>query len=166
MVERVDEYDRVLGVVERGEAVRRRWLHRIGGSVCRDAGGGYLVHRRAEGLDRFPGLYDCVIGGAVAVGEGYQDAAARELAEELGVDAVPRPVVRYLCRSGLSPYWLGLHEVLVTGALVADPAEVAWCGWLTEAEMCEAVRGADFVPDGREAFGRYRAAGQAGRTTP
>ncbi|MFI6396296.1 hypothetical protein [Nonomuraea sp. NPDC050540] len=29
LIERVDEQDRVLEVVERAEAVRRRWLHRI-----------------------------------------------------------------------------------------------------------------------------------------
>ncbi|MGW3486014.1 NUDIX hydrolase [Streptomyces sp. NPDC001054] len=166
LVERVDECDRVVGVVERDEAVRRGWLHRIAGSVCRDAEGRYLVHRRAGGVGRFPGMYDCVAGGAVAVGEGYEAAAARELAEELGIVAVPRRVVTYVCRSGMSPYWLALHEVLVAGVLAPDPAEIAWCGWLTEAEMREAVCGADFVPDGREVFDRYRAAGQAGRTTP
>jgi 8-oxo-dGTP pyrophosphatase MutT (NUDIX family) len=194
LVERVDEHDRVLGVVERREAVSRGWPHRVAATVCRDPDGRYLVHRRAEGLARFPGMYECVAGGAVEVGETYERAAARELAEEFGVSLTPRRVVTYLSRTGLSPYWLALHEALVTGPLIPDPAEIAWYGWLTGAELRELTHRTDFVPDGREAFERYGAAvavstsvavsasvpepasapaavhvpgaGQAGRTTP
>jgi isopentenyldiphosphate isomerase len=54
LVERVDEQDRVLEVVERAEAVRRRWMHRIATTICRDPTGRILVLRRAEGHVRFP----------------------------------------------------------------------------------------------------------------
>ncbi|MFF1605072.1 hypothetical protein ACFVYV_48275, partial [Streptomyces mirabilis] len=50
MVERVDEQDRTLGVVDRGEAIRRRWLHRVATTVCRDPDGRFLVHRRPDHL--------------------------------------------------------------------------------------------------------------------
>lgn len=72
LVERVDELNRVLGVVDRVEAERRRWMHRI------------LVLRRAEQLTRFPGHNDVMVGGALDVGESCEDAAARELAEGFG----------------------------------------------------------------------------------
>ncbi|MFF7995774.1 hypothetical protein ACFZDG_39140 [Kitasatospora xanthocidica] len=39
--------------------------------------------------------------------------------------------------------------------MTPDPGEVAWHGWLTEAELREAVRQWRFIPDGQEAFGRY-----------
>ncbi|KPC90596.1 NTP pyrophosphohydrolase, partial [Streptomyces sp. NRRL F-6602] len=42
-VDRVDEHDRVIGVVERGEAVRNGWPHRIAVTVCHRADGRYLV---------------------------------------------------------------------------------------------------------------------------
>ncbi|WP_018552031.1 MULTISPECIES: NUDIX domain-containing protein [unclassified Streptomyces] len=96
LVERVDERDRVMAVVERGEAIRERWLHRVATIVCRDGDGRFLVHRRPDRTSRFPGQLNGMLGGAVDVGESYEQAAAGELAEELGVHAerVPRVAVR------------------------------------------------------------------------
>ncbi|WP_432765797.1 NUDIX domain-containing protein, partial [Nocardia cyriacigeorgica] len=51
------------------------------------------------------------MGGAVAAGESYEEAARRELTEELGVCAAPRFVGKFLCRGAIAPYWLGIHEV-------------------------------------------------------
>jgi isopentenyldiphosphate isomerase len=69
LVERVDKDDHVLAVVERGEAIRHGWLHRVATSVCRDSDGRILVHRRPNDVSRFPGQYNWLIGGAVDVGE-------------------------------------------------------------------------------------------------
>lgn len=98
-----------------------------------------------------------MFGGAVGVAESYEDAAARELAEELGVRARPRFVFKFLCAGAISPYWLGLHEVVITGSVRPDPSEIAWHDWLTEPELVDLVRDQAFVPDARDAFGRYRA---------
>ncbi|MFJ9946755.1 NUDIX hydrolase [Kitasatospora sp. NPDC091207] len=162
-VERVDEQDRVLAVVDRDEAIRNRWLHRIATTVCRDPAGRFLVHRRPDDASRFPGQYTWLVGGAVAAGESYASAAARELAEELGVRAEARFVLKFLCRGAISPYWLGLHEAVIVRAVTPDPSEIAWHAWLTRDELRTAVHGDSFVPDGREAFARYEAlAGAAG----
>ncbi|MFJ9560208.1 NUDIX hydrolase [Streptomyces fuscichromogenes] len=157
LVERVDGLDRVVGVVGRWEAVREGWLHRVAVTVCRDGRGRILVHRRAERLSRFPGLHEVVVGGAVGVGESYERAAARELAEELGVHVLPRFLFTFVNRSGLSPHWLGVHEAVVPDAVVPDPEEVAWHGWLTEPELRSALREWRFTPDSHEAFSRYLA---------
>jgi 8-oxo-dGTP pyrophosphatase MutT (NUDIX family) len=173
LVERVDAQDRVLGVVERGEAIRQGWLHRVAATICRDPEGRVLVYRRPEGISRFPGHHDVFFGGAVGVGESYQEAAARELEEELGVRADTRLLFTYLCDGEISPYWLGVHEALIsgdtgdTGDIDPDPAEVAWFGWMSESELEAAVRRWPFIPDGQEAFARYsglvRASGGWGR---
>ncbi|MFC9076724.1 NUDIX hydrolase [Streptomyces sp. NPDC059687] len=156
LVERVDEQDEVLAVVDRGEAIRHGWLHRIATIVCRDPGGRIFVHRRPDDVSLFPGQLNWMVGGAVGVAESYEEAAARELAEELGVHARPRFVLKFLCEGAISPYWLGLHEVVVTEPVRPDPAEVAWHDWLTEPELMDLVRHRTFVPDAREAFDRYR----------
>lgn len=154
-VERVDEQDRVLGVVDRDEAIRNGWPHRIATTVCRDPQGRVLVHRRPEHVSRFPGHYDWLIGGAAEVGESYEEAAARELAEELGVRTRVRFVFKFLCRGAISPYWLGVHEAVVAEPLTPAPSAIAWYGWVGEAELGEALRTRLFVPDGVEALRRH-----------
>lgn len=57
-----------------------------------------LVHRRSEQLSRFPGLYEVMVGGAVNLGEAYAQAAAQELAEELGIRALPRLLFTFINR--------------------------------------------------------------------
>jgi isopentenyldiphosphate isomerase len=158
LVERVDDQDRLLGVaVGRRQAIREGWLHRVAVTVCRDERGRILVHRRSEQVSRFPGLHEVEVGGAVAVGETYEQAAARELTEELGVRVLPRLLFTFLNRSGLSPHWLGVHEAVVPDAVVPDPDEVAWHGWLTEPELRSALLEWRFTPDSHEAFSRYLA---------
>lgn len=161
--ERVDERDRVLGVVDRAEAERRRWMHRIATTICRDPVRRILVLRRAEQHTRFPGHYDVMAGGAVDVGESYEDAAARELSEELGAGVPVRFMFKFLCRDGVSPVWFGVHEAVITESLVPDPSEIAWHAWLTELELREAVDRWPFVPGGRGALRRYLVFGNEDR---
>ncbi|WP_239158410.1 NUDIX domain-containing protein [Streptomyces sp. SID13726] len=119
-----------------------------------------LVHRRAQGLSRFPGRCDWLVGGAVAVGESYEEAAVRELGEERGrVFGVPvRFLFKFLCRGESGTYWLGAHEVVLgRGVFVPDPAEIDWCGWGEERELVAAVGHGGFVGDGGEALRRYPA---------
>nr|WSY54338.1 NUDIX domain-containing protein [Streptomyces sp. NBC_00886] len=164
LVEQVDDQDRILRVVERGEAIRSGWLHRVATTVCRRPDGRILVHRRPQTVSRFPGQYNWLVGGAVDVGESYEEAAARELAEELGVSASPQFVFKYLCRGAISPYWLGLHEVVIEGEVVVDPSEIAWHEWLTPQEFLEARQRWSFVEDGVDALRLYlqRQQGTAG----
>lgn len=159
LVEHVDEHDRVLGVVERDEAVRESWPHRIAATICRDPEGRILVLRRAGTLSRFPGYYDVMVGGAVDVGESYEAAAARELAEELGVRVPVQFLFKFLCREGISPIWLGVHEAVMSEPLAPDPGEIDWQDWLTVAELHEVVDEWCFVPGGREALRQYLESG-------
>ncbi|MFF7437388.1 NUDIX domain-containing protein [Streptomyces sp. NPDC008122] len=160
MVERVDEQDQVLAVVGRGEAVRRGWLHRIAVTVSRDREGRILVQRRSENVDRFPGHYEVASGGAVAPGESYEEAAARELAEELGVRAPVRFIVKFLNRSGLSPHRLAVHEAVLPGNLNPDPDEVMWHGWLSESELLRSMKENLFTPDSHDTLTHYFAAAE------
>lgn len=161
MVERVDAQDRVLGSVGRSDAVREGWLHRIAVVVCRDREGRFLVHRRADQLSRFPGYYEVGAGGAVVVGESYEQAATRELEEEFGVSAAVRFRFKFLNRSGLSPVWLGVCDAVVPWAVIPDSHEVAWHSWLSESDLPRILREWTFTPDTPEILDRYF----AGRTS-
>ncbi|MFG3722490.1 NUDIX hydrolase [Streptomyces massasporeus] len=154
-VEQVDADDRVMRIVRRDDAVREGWLHRVAGVVCRDVRGRILVNRRSSGVPWFPGTYAPLIAGAVRPGESYAQAAGRELREELGVDAPVRHLFKFICSGAVGPYWFGIHEAVLTDAVVPDSREIAWSGWFTLAEFRRTAPGWPLVPDAGEAFERY-----------
>lgn len=48
-----------------------------------------------------------------------------------------------------------MHEAVVPDAVVPNPDEVAWFGWLTEPGLWSALLEWRFTPDSHEAFCRY-----------
>jgi 8-oxo-dGTP pyrophosphatase MutT (NUDIX family) len=89
LVEWVDEHDRVIDVVPRARMRHENLRHRSAAVVVLSGDGRLLVHRRSNTKDLRPGWWDVCAGGVVGVGESYLEAAARELAEEMGVTGVP-----------------------------------------------------------------------------
>ncbi len=84
----IDEQGRVIRVVRRAEMRQHRLRHRTVFIAVLGSDGRLLVHRRADDKDVWPSRWDLAAGGVVAVGESWDDAARRELAEELGVKGI------------------------------------------------------------------------------
>lgn len=87
LVDVVDAADRVLGTATRARVRAEGLRHRAVYVVVRTTDGGIVVHRRADWKDVYPGAWDVCFGGVLDAGEGWDDAAARELAEEAGIEA-------------------------------------------------------------------------------
>lgn len=146
-----------------GAVTRRRmraaglWHATTAVLVTSAAGDAVYVHRRTDHKDVFPGRYDCWAGGVVAAGETPAECARRELAEELGVVARPRPLFTFRYVDPPIRYHGHAYQVSWTGPIVHQAAEVAWGGWLTFDEL--RARLADpawpFVPDGRMAIEQW-----------
>jgi isopentenyl-diphosphate Delta-isomerase len=89
----VDEHDLVIGSVAKGAK---------GTSITRNVAvflfdkDRLLLARRAMHKREFPGLYDVSACGNVSAGESYEDAARREVREELGIECSLRPVTKIL----------------------------------------------------------------------
>lgn len=56
------------------------WLYRLNNGNIE-----VLFQKRSLDVDRYPGKWDCSVGGHVNYGETYTDAGIRELGEEIGV---------------------------------------------------------------------------------
>lgn len=140
-VDVVDEGDRVVGTSTRAEMRRSRLRHRaVFVAVLEPAAVGdrhrLLVHRRSMDKDVWPGRWDVAVGGVVASGEGYDAAAAREIAEELGI-ASAQPVAvgdgRY-CDEDVD--LIGRCYVLVhPGPFEFADGEVVEARWVDAAEL-------------------------------
>ncbi|QCR46731.1 NUDIX domain-containing protein [Streptomyces sp. WAC05458] len=156
----VDEDDRVVGRARRGDVYARGLRHRCVFVRARDAEGRVFVHRRTATKLVFPSLYDMFVGGVVGAGESYDDAALREAEEELGVSGLPRPsfLFKFLYDDGAGrTWWSAVYEVRCQGAVAPQVEEVAWHGFLTEAELEGRLGEWEWVPDGLAAYARLRA---------
>ena len=87
-MEWIDETGAVVEVVTRRRMRAENLRHRSVGIVVFSTDGRLLVHRRADTKDLRPGWWDVMAGGVVTAGEDDDEAAERELAEELGIDGV------------------------------------------------------------------------------
>lgn len=148
LVEEVDADGTVLGVVTRAEVRARRVRHRtVFVAVLDGAGERIVVHRRADWKDVWPGRWDIAFGGICDVGEGWAEAAQRELAEEAGLTA--------------ALMWVGegryeddaVAEVahVFTARSHAEPTcpdgEVAEVAWVPLADLSRWLAERDVVPD-------------------
>ena len=148
LVDIVDDDDRVVGTVTRAEMRAGRLQHRSVGVVVMSGEGRLLVHRRSAAKDIWPGWWDIAAGGVVAAGETYEEAARRELAEELGIAGVEFELlgqsrfvdddVAELCRG---------YRVVHDGPFTFDDGEIVEVRWVTLVELDTMRATHRFLPD-------------------
>ncbi len=167
----VDDRDEVVGTAPRSAIRAKNLLHRGVAIAVRNPAGHIYVHRRTPGKDVFPGMYDMVVGGMVAAGESYEEAARRELSEELGVEpAEITSVLKHLYKGDRNNAWISLYEVPWAGPIRHQETEISWGAYMTVDEIVAKLDEWPFAPDHLEVFERYlssRARGSAhgGRAT-
>lgn len=145
LVDVFDDTGLLLGSVPRSEMRARNLLHRSVFVVVRNDADELLVHRRADWKDIWPGAWDIAVGGVVATGEAWELAAARELAEELGVaadleylgegeyrDDSVRELARVYAVRSEGPFRLVDDEIVAIDWLPMS----ALRGWVAEREVC------------------------------
>jgi isopentenyldiphosphate isomerase len=148
MVDVVDEQDGVVATVTRAEMRARRLRHRCVSVVVRDGDGQVLVHRRSDAKDVWPGRWDLCVGGVVASGETYDEAAVRELGEEVGISGVPPALVwagRY--EDADVDELVRLYTVVWDGPISFVDAEVVEARWVPAAHVAALVEQQLFCPD-------------------
>lgn len=114
----VDERNRPLAVMPIDAVHAQALMHRAVVVLVYDAAGKVFLQRRSQSKSRFPGRWDMSATGHVTAGESSDDAAARELREELGL-TVPR--LRLVSRVGPGPATGWEFVSIYTAGIVADP---------------------------------------------
>lgn len=175
--ERIATFDaggRRTGTAERGEVYDHSLVHATTAVALRSTDRERVyVHRRTDTKLVMPGLWDCWAGGVLGEGERPDDGAARELAEELGVDGVdlePLFVLRFDAAAlgvdtgpGSGPHGLRAHvhayQAFSDGPVTHQPSEVAEGGWWTAAELRARLDSPawPWVPDGHWVTHRWLA---------
>ena len=87
MVDIVDERDSVIGTATIGVCLEKGLLHRAVAVLVVRSNGEFLLQQRSRRDVWHPGLWTLSSTGHVKSGEAYDEAAERELNEELGISA-------------------------------------------------------------------------------
>lgn len=105
-----------------------------------------VVHRRAGWKDTYPLFWDLAFGGVCSIGEDWDSAARRELAEEAGIDGVDLHdlgPVRYQDRSNsvlgrvYLAWWAGPIDCRDGEVIDLDTVELgALAGWIATNDVC------------------------------
>jgi 8-oxo-dGTP pyrophosphatase MutT (NUDIX family) len=157
-----DADGRVTGTAPRGVVYRDRIWHGGTGVLVRSGDGERVyLHRRAPDKLLWPGLYDCWAGGVIGPGERPERAAARELAEELGISGIPlTPIGHFPFVGGGLRCHQFTFEVRWDGPVRHQPEEIVWGQWVSLDELRARLADPDrwpFVPDGRFGIERWMA---------
>jgi isopentenyldiphosphate isomerase len=148
LVDVVDDHDRVVATVTRARMRAERLRHRCTFVVLRRSDGRVLVHRRSGEKDLWPGCWDVAAGGVVGAGEAWEDAAARELAEEVGVRGVVlRPLGGGTYADDHVDEVARIWTATWDGEVSFDDGEVVEAHWVTPEELAERLGRDRFVPD-------------------
>jgi isopentenyldiphosphate isomerase len=147
LVDIVDDDDIVIATVTRSEMRSRRLQHRSVGIAVTSTDGRLLIHRRSLAKDIWPGWWDIAAGGVVDAGETYEEAARRELEEELGVEGD----VEFLSQSryvddDVAEMCRG-YRMVHDGPFAFNDGEVCEVRWVTFAELDVMRLTHRFLPD-------------------
>jgi isopentenyldiphosphate isomerase len=148
LVDIVDDADKVIATVTRSEMRAKRLQHRSVGIAVISSDGRLLIHRRSESKDIWPGWWDIAAGGVVASGESYEDAARRELAEELGIEVAEMDFLgrAHYVDDDLAAICHG-YRVVHDGPFTFNDGEVEEARWVTFGELDTMRATHHFLPD-------------------
>jgi isopentenyldiphosphate isomerase len=156
----VNEEGRVVGQASRARCHGDRGLiHQAVHVFVVDPSGRIYLQKRAGGKDIQPGRWDTSVGGHLAPGESYEEGAAREMLEELGLKGALRFLYRYLWRTARETELVQTYLLETGEAPDPDPGEIEEGRFFTLDEIESRLSGEDFTPNLREEIGRLRSAG-------
>ncbi|QTN34240.1 ribosomal RNA small subunit methyltransferase A [Akkermansiaceae bacterium] len=124
----VDENDVPTGTATRSEVHSQGLIHRAVHVFVLNRNGDLYLQKRSLIKDMNPGVWDSSVSGHLDAGEGYREAAVRELGEEMGIRDITPEDLRHLATAAPSEHtgWEHVHLFLIrhNGSIRFPAAEI------------------------------------------
>ena len=120
----VDDNDIIVATHERHFVHVNKLLHRAIHVWIFNSRGELFLQKRSYWKENHPGLWCSSVAGHVSSGEGYLDAAKRELNEELGVYLPLKPLHRILASNMSGQEFVECFIGIAEGPFALDPEEI------------------------------------------
>ncbi len=137
----------------RGDSLKMGEYHLVIHVWVRRPDGNYLIQKRSQSLTIHPGMW-AATGGSVIAGESSKEGAARELGEELGIEAEPKELRQFFARkkrNSLVSAWL-LEREIAQSEIRLQEEEVSEVSWATPEHIRSMVAAGKFCEYGNEYF--------------
>ncbi|MBE0585557.1 MAG: NUDIX domain-containing protein [Desulfofustis sp.] len=117
-----------------------------------------FLQKRTADKDVFPGLWDCAAGGVVLADEAYEQAARRELFEELGIRPLHLPFhFLHYYEDHLTTVWGAVFTCRHEGPFTLQHEEIAYGTFRSLPEIFALAPNEPITPDGLEILKRIAA---------
>jgi isopentenyldiphosphate isomerase len=156
LVDVVDDAGAVVGQTTRRAMRAGRLPHRSTYVLVFDRRGALFVHLRTATKDVYPSHWDVCVGGVLAVGESFDDGAARELDEELGVSAPLERLFPLRYADAANVIHGMVYRATHDGPFRLQPEEIVRGEFVALDEVVARSRRDVFCPDGLVVLDRYR----------
>jgi len=139
----VDKDDKIIGSGKKEEVWRKGIIHRIVRMLLFNSQGELLIQKRADHVSSLPGRWDQSAAGHVDEGESYDQAASRELMEEIGVSEVSlKRISKYFSddtdeneKDKIKKRFNALYVAVYDGEIKPDPGEVSEVKWIKPEDL-------------------------------
>lgn len=160
VVEVVDSEDRVVQVATIDRCLREGLLHRAVAVLVKRENGAVVLQQRSMNDSWHPGLWTISCTGHVRRGESYEQAAIRELSEELGLKSTVEEFRKFLLppisSNGLTELeWTTLFTTLTDAPLTIDPTELESAAEVMQHELRKILSEWPVTKDAKIILGEY-----------
>ena len=166
LVDVIDAEGRTVGTMPRRQMRAQRLPHRCVWVLVFNGRGELFVHLRTATKDLYPAHWDVTVGGVPAAGEGLDEAARREVGEELGVAVEPDALFPFAYADEYTVVQGMVYRVRHDGPFVLQTEEVVCGEFVALAEMAERTGRQPFCPDGVAVLREYRRRVEGGLAAP
>ena len=148
LVDVIDEQGHTVGTVTRREMRGRRLPHRSTYVLVFNRRGELFIHLRTATKDVYPSYWDVAAGGVLAAGETFDQGAARELREELGVEAALEALFPFLYADERSVVQAMAYRAVHDGPFRLQAEEIVRGEFVAPEEVSVRAARERFCPDG------------------
>jgi 8-oxo-dGTP pyrophosphatase MutT (NUDIX family) len=160
LVQIVDRNNRETGSAPRHEMRARGLPHRAAYILVFNSRGELFVQKRTGDKDIYPGYYDVAAGGVVLAGESYDEAARRELLEELGIgETVLIPHFIFFYEEGPNRVWGRVYSCSHDGSFSLQAEEVESGFFAVPGTVLALSEKEPYTPDGIYVLQRFLGGG-------
>jgi isopentenyldiphosphate isomerase len=159
MVDVLDDAGRVVGIATRAEMRARHLPHRCVYILVFNRRGDLFVHQRTASKDVFPSHWDVAIGGVVAAGESFDQAAMREGSEELGVSLAVESLFPFTFTDARTICFAQVYRAFHDGPFHLQPEEIVQGGFVAHEDVVSRAKQVPFCPDGLEVWAEFNRRG-------